>query len=68
MDVAWKDAHVSETSLTEAVGLIRQAPEKDDLGMCEDCDRVAADDFGRGPGDQPSWLRRTAAAVSRTPD
>ena len=25
MDVAWKDAHVSETSLTEAVGLIRQA-------------------------------------------
>jgi DNA-binding winged helix-turn-helix (wHTH) protein len=25
IDVAWKDAHVSETSLTEAVGLIRQA-------------------------------------------
>jgi DNA-binding winged helix-turn-helix (wHTH) protein len=25
MDVAWKDAHVSETSLTEAIGLIRQA-------------------------------------------
>jgi DNA-binding winged helix-turn-helix (wHTH) protein/Tol biopolymer transport system component len=25
MDVAWKDAHVSEASLTEAVGLIRQA-------------------------------------------
>src|SRR5688572_29517938 len=25
MDLAWKDAHVSETSLTEAVGLIRQA-------------------------------------------
>ena len=25
MDVGWKDAHVSETSLTEAVGLIRQA-------------------------------------------
>lgn len=25
MDAAWKDAHVSETSLTEAVGLIRQA-------------------------------------------
>ena len=45
MDVAWKDAHVSETSLTEAVGLIRQAPEKDDLGMCEDRDRVAADDL-----------------------
>ena len=25
MDIAWKDAHVSETSLTEAIGLIRQA-------------------------------------------
>ena len=25
LDVGWKDAHVSETSLTEAVGLIRQA-------------------------------------------
>jgi len=25
MDAAWKDAHVSETSLTEAVGLVRQA-------------------------------------------
>jgi eukaryotic-like serine/threonine-protein kinase len=25
MDLAWKDAHVSETSLTEAVGLVRQA-------------------------------------------
>jgi eukaryotic-like serine/threonine-protein kinase len=25
MDVAWKDAHVGEASLTEAVGLIRQA-------------------------------------------
>ena len=25
MDAAWKDAHVSETSLTEAIGLIRQA-------------------------------------------
>jgi serine/threonine-protein kinase len=25
MDVAWKEAHVSEASLTEAVGLIRQA-------------------------------------------
>lgn len=25
MDVAWKDAHVSETSLTEAIGLVRQA-------------------------------------------
>lgn len=25
MDAAWKDAHVSETSLTEAIGLVRQA-------------------------------------------
>jgi serine/threonine-protein kinase len=25
MDAAWKDAHVSETSLTEAIGVIRQA-------------------------------------------
>ena len=25
MDVAWRDAHVSETSLTEAIGLVRQA-------------------------------------------
>ena len=35
MDVAWKDAHVSETSLTEAIGLIRQAlgddPQKPDF-------------------------------------
>jgi eukaryotic-like serine/threonine-protein kinase len=29
LDVAWKDAHVSETSLTEAVGLIRHALEDD---------------------------------------
>src|SRR5512134_1406234 len=25
MDAAWKDAHVSEASLTEAIGLVRQA-------------------------------------------